>query len=203
MIKKLELQIRLIGKVSTWLNLQLISTETPRLGLHSTLHWKKPPVGILKCKLATSWIDPLQQHGSAWIVRDSHGVPVFHSRGAFAPTNSKLLAGLSTFKWAVEALLDLRVKRVCFEISSSETWKALTSPWLFPNLSLDISRILRLMHNFDLCQIMVVSDQTNFVATEIASSVTKDGRYQSYIATGGPRWLSSNIRSEAAGIVQV
>lgn len=74
----------------------------------------------MKCNLASSWTESSQKHGSSWIVRDSLGIPIFHSRRTFAPINSKLMAELSTFKWAAEALHDLRVKRVCFEISSQE-----------------------------------------------------------------------------------
>ncbi|KAF2605242.1 hypothetical protein F2Q70_00028030 [Brassica cretica] len=34
------------------------------------------------------------------------------------------------------------------------------------------------------------------IANAIALSVTRDHRYQSYVATGGPTWLSSLLREE-------
>lgn len=186
-----------LEEASIWLNLQLLPSETTALGSPPRHQWHKPPVGFVKCNVASSWIDPVQNHGAAWIVRESHGIPVFHSRRAFAPINSKISAELSTLKWSVEALHDLRVKKVCLELSSQDTWNAINSPSLFPSLAVDISRILRSLHNFDQCQMLLIPAEANSIAEMIALSVTKDRRYQSYIAQGGPHWLSSTIRSEA------
>ncbi|KAF3585316.1 hypothetical protein F2Q69_00028927 [Brassica cretica] len=53
------------------------------------------------------------------------------------------------------------------------------------------------MHSFDQCQLLDVSLGVNSWAVEIATSVTKDRRLQSYVAKGGPLWLSSLLLSEA------
>lgn len=39
--------------------------------------------------------------------------------------------------------------------------------------------------------------EVNSMAEEIASSVTRDYRLQSYVAKGGPSWLSSFLLSKA------
>ncbi|KAF3608888.1 hypothetical protein DY000_02049211 [Brassica cretica] len=41
------------------------------------------------------------------------------------------------------------------------------------------------------------SGARNKVAEEIAVSVTRDHRCQSYVASGGPRWLLNRLESEA------
>ncbi|KAL0656333.1 hypothetical protein Bca4012_076917 [Brassica carinata] len=97
----------------------------------------------------------------------------------------------------VSALLDLRVKRVILEISSPQTLDALLNPQSYPSAALVISHILRSMHSFDQCQLLDVSLGVNSLAVEIATSVTKDRRLQSYVAKGGPLWLSSLLLSEA------
>lgn len=106
-------------------------------------------------------------------------------------------AGLSTFKWSLEALHDLKVKRVIIETSSRVIWDAISSPRRYPNLSLEISKLFRLMHSFDQCQVVLVPFNVNGIAEDIAVSVTRDRLYQSYIARGGPSWLSTTIRSQA------
>ncbi|KAG2314600.1 hypothetical protein Bca52824_017722 [Brassica carinata] len=110
--------------------------------------------------------------GSAWLARDSHGIPLFHSRRAFAPVDTLVEAELRSLKWAVEALHDLRVKRVIVEISSPTLEEAIFSPHRLPK-------------------------DVNIIATEIATSFTMGHRYQSYVAKGGPSWLSSHIRAQA------
>ena len=131
--------------------------------------------------------------GSAWILRDSSGVPLAHSRRAFAPITSALEAELQTLWWAMEALHDIHVKRVIFELSSDALMEAVFSPTSPSPLSYGISRILRSLHLFDHCQVV----ETNFIALQVAESVTRNQRLQSSMATGGPSWLSSSVTTEA------
>ncbi|KAH0867956.1 hypothetical protein HID58_074978, partial [Brassica napus] len=49
----------------------------------------------------------------------------------------------------------------------------------------------------DSWSLMHVHESRNIVSTAIAVSVTADLRTQSYVATGGPSWLSHTILSEA------
>lgn len=46
--------------------------------------------------------------------------------------------------------------------------------------------------------LLLVPDTCNRAASAIADSVTRDQRLQSYIATGGPRWLSDLLSKEAS-----
>ncbi|KAL0865884.1 hypothetical protein Bca101_045002 [Brassica carinata] len=41
------------------------------------------------------------------------------------------------------------------------------------------------------------SAKTNSIVRDIARSVLKDGRFQSYLALGSPTWLHNRIRNEA------
>lgn len=146
--------------------------------------------------MATSWINSDSKVGAAWLVRDSQGIPIFHSRSAFASTYTADEAELNSLRWVVEALYDLRVKKVIIEISSSTLWEAIFTPHRLPNLAFEISRIARALHLFDFVHLELVDENINNIAVAIASSFTRDRRYQSYVANGGPRWLSSAIRSQ-------
>ncbi|KAF3551170.1 hypothetical protein DY000_02008979, partial [Brassica cretica] len=171
---------------ATWLNLQLIPPESSlviTLIAPQTRKWMKPPMGTVKCNVASLWVDSFQNSGSTWILRDSSGVPRAHSRWAFAPITSALEAELQTLWWALEALHDIHVKRVIFEVSSDALMEAMFSPTSPSPLSYGISRILRSLHLFDHCQVVSSHRETNFIALQVAESVTRDQRLQPYMAT--------------------
>ncbi|KAF3505868.1 hypothetical protein F2Q69_00008411 [Brassica cretica] len=187
-------------EAATWLNLQLIPPESSlviTLIAPQTRKWMKPPMGTVKCNVASSWVDSFQNSGSTWTLRDSSGVPLAHSRRAFAPITSALEAELQTLWWALEALHDIHVKRVIFEVSSDALMEAMFSPTSPSPLSYGISRILRSLHLFDHCQVVSSHRETNFIALQVAESVTRDQRLQPYMATGGLSWLSSSVTTEA------
>lgn len=188
-------------EASTWTNIKLLSQETSPSVASNTLpgtQWVKPPAGILKCNVASSWVDPTQNSGAAWIARDSVGLPLFHSRCAFSPKISSLEAELHTLWLAVEALHDIHVKRVIFEVSFYTNLEALFSPMTYPQLSQGISRILRSLNSSDLCQVIIVPVDANSIDVQVASSVTRDRRYHSYMAKGTQNWLSSSSITDEA-----
>ncbi|KAH0878670.1 hypothetical protein HID58_066064, partial [Brassica napus] len=56
---------------------------------------------------------------------------------------------------------------------------------------------LRSMNSFDQSLVTNAPKEANSIALQVASSVTRDQRFQSYMANGGPNWLSSSITAEA------
>lgn len=58
-------------EAATWLNLQLVPIGTTVPYSAPRLQWQRPPVGILKCNITSSLLDPSQKHGAPWTVRDS------------------------------------------------------------------------------------------------------------------------------------
>ncbi|KAF3515831.1 hypothetical protein DY000_02059540 [Brassica cretica] len=98
------------------------------------------------------------------------GQAMEHSRRSFTWVSSNLEADLTSLCWSAKDLHTLHRNRVIMEISSAHTLEALNNPQWFPGL----------------------------VAEKIAVSVTKDGRFQSYIARGGPSWLNDTILEDAS-----
>ncbi|KAF2539794.1 hypothetical protein F2Q68_00021516 [Brassica cretica] len=47
------------------------------------------------------------------------------------------------------------------------------------------------------CGSSLLAHAANTITMEIACSVTRDRRYQSYVVQGGPQWLSSLLEAEA------
>lgn len=91
------------------------------------------------------------------------------------------------------------------------TWSA-TSPvsgagWIIRD---SVGKVLEHPSSYHLCHevvnnvyslsksgLFLVSDNCNVAASAIADSVTKDQRLQSYVAFGGPHWLSAVLLQEA------
>lgn len=160
--------------------------------------WRKPPMGFVKCNVGCSWSDSSIHSGASWIIRDFRGQPMEHSRRSFIGMKSIIEADLETICWAANDLQTLHWNKVIIEISSPQALEALNNPAKFPGLANLIERTRQALHRFHNCSILVVNSVVNVVAGKIAVSVTNDGRFSSYIARGGPRWLSDIICAEAA-----
>ncbi|CAN6866667.1 unnamed protein product, partial [Brassica oleracea] len=99
------------------------------------------------------------------------------------------------------------------EISSAKALEALQNPLSCPHLSNTIAHVSKMLNQFLHCHVLVVKECANRVANEIAVSVTRDRRYPlqenngilrekiSYVARGGPSWLSRIIQEEAGASV--
>ncbi|XP_056855145.1 uncharacterized protein LOC130504548 [Raphanus sativus] len=68
----------------------------------------------------------------------------------------------------------------------------------WPRYRIILSRIQGLCAQFPAVAFQLKSPISNRVAREIAKSVLRDGRFQSYLALGGPAWLHHLINREAA-----
>lgn len=121
-----------------------------------------------------------------------------HSRRAFSGIQSKLEAELESIGWAAEDLHSLHWNKVIMEVTSAQALKAFEKPHTFPHLYNGVAHTSALMRKFRVCHVEVVDDNANRVAKEIAVSVTKDRRFQSYVARGGPSWLANIIQADAS-----
>ncbi|KAL1200005.1 putative protein phosphatase 2C-like protein 45 [Cardamine amara subsp. amara] len=74
--------------------------------------------------------------------------------------------------------------------------EVIKNPRDWPRYRSYIDRFMQAKLGFHNCTIKLSSVQTNTVVHRIAKSVTHEGRFQSYIASGGPSWLSSLIEAE-------
>lgn len=53
------------------------------------------------------------------------------------------------------------------------------------------------MISFDCCVFVQVAISANSIARAIAKSVSRDGRFRSYMSFGGPAWLHNQMCNEA------
>lgn len=76
------------------------------------------------------------------------------------------------------------------ETSSTDLREALLEPHRFPENRSLLDRISLLLPQLGSWTILHANEPKNRVAQAIASSVIAENRTQSYIAIGGPGWLS-------------
>ncbi|KAG7571711.1 Ribonuclease H domain [Arabidopsis suecica] len=106
--------------------------ETKQLGLLKK-PWKPPDKPWLKCNLAASWDKRKRLVGGAWVLRNSEGLVLLHSRRAFSPCSSKADAELQVWLWAIESMSSLKVKRVCFAVEATDLLNAACRPTAWPS----------------------------------------------------------------------
>lgn len=160
--------------------------------------WVKPLQGWVKCNIASSWVASSNNSGGASIVRNDVGSVVFHSRRSFSRSDTPLMASLSSLLWSVEAMASLRLDKIMFETSSDVLKYAFIKRSSIPQVERMVSAILQRLDTFQDWRLNHVVNEENKVATLVATSVTADSRFQSYVATGGPSWLQDLLAREAA-----
>ncbi|XP_010468426.1 PREDICTED: uncharacterized protein LOC104748491 [Camelina sativa] len=158
--------------------------------------WCKPPMGFIKCNVGSSWRNSSCLSSGAWIVRDYQGQVLYHARHALTASESRFLATLRTFLWAIEALLILQTPKVEFVIDNALVIEAVNNPTGCPRFHLVLNEILMALSKFSAWRCYSAASSANKVAMAIASSVTRDGRFKSYLSLGGPSWLHDQVRSE-------
>lgn len=146
--------------------------------------WEKPSLSFVKCNIDASWVNATENTGASWLLRNSSGEPLLHSRRSFSAISTKIEAELLSFSWAIDCLSDLRFGKVVFESSSYLAGEAILRPEMFLGFQDLLAHIRDKLSGFRLWNISYAQFQGNRCAHEIALSVTRDHRYQSYIA----RW---------------
>ncbi|KAG7567399.1 Ribonuclease H domain [Arabidopsis thaliana x Arabidopsis arenosa] len=158
--------------------------------------WLKPAVGVLKCNIHTSWINEQSFCGGAWILRDHTGHALLHARDAFTPMVNRIAAELHGIYWCLQSLLDLH-------FHSCEIWSdcgaaiaAITSPSAWPKYRSQLDKIATVIRVMRETSFKLSPPKANLLARDIACSVTRDGRFNSYLASGGPAWLHERIERD-------
>lgn len=151
----------------------------------------------LKCNVGVSWSESNRLCGASWIIRNKEGKALLHSRRAFTNVSSRLEAELMCFGWATESMLSLHYTNVVIESNCRMVREAILDRSKFPWYDKLSEQLVRSLTALSPYRVEHVVDARNRVAEEIAVSVTRDCRYQSYVASGGPSWLRNLLEVEA------
>ena len=109
---------------------------------------------------------------------------------------NRFAAELRSVIWALSSLRDLGVSRVTVAVDYHEVVEALKKPQQWPRYRILLEKIRNLKEEFESLDFDEEKISTNGIAKDIAKSVLRDGRFQSYLALGGPSWLHDRIARE-------
>ena len=114
---------------------------------------------------------------------------VIHSRRAFSNIVTLDDAIFTTFLWAMESMTSPYFNRNIFAGDFKELFLAVKKPHQWQTLRYqtdELNRVLSLTEDY---QLMWVSVEENRGAPFITQSVTRQGRYNSYVANCHSEWL--------------
>ncbi|KAG7591227.1 Reverse transcriptase domain [Arabidopsis thaliana x Arabidopsis arenosa] len=177
-------------------DVQTLPNTTNAQPLRRENRWTKPPIDMLKCNVHVSWVNDTIMCGGAWIIRNSQGDAVFHAREMFLQASNRIVAELRGILWMLHSLHDLHLDNIEVWSDCSAAIEATIDSSNWPRYHSYLDIIHRLLPNFGKVVFKTSSPKANAVARDIAMSVTRDGRFRSYLARGGPSWLLSRIESE-------
>lgn len=158
--------------------------------IQAPVTWKCPPVDFLKCNIGFKWEKKKKIAGAAWVVRDSSGTVLLHSRRSFGEVESKSEAQFVSVAWAIESMKNHRYLKVHFAFEGRMLVNAIIRPSEWPSFKFKVMEIRLLLRNFLEWRVLCESFEANRGARLIATSAVQDFRFQSYVATGAPRWCS-------------
>lgn len=155
--------------------------------------WWRSSEGSLMCNVSFSWVNNTSLFGGAWILRDNLGQAFFHGRDAFTPMGCRMTAEFQYVIWTMECLRDVHMSRVEIASENASVIDVISQPRDWPRYRNLLDKVHALMNGFDECDILLVRPAANSVARAIARSITRDGRFQFYMAFGGPVWLHNQV----------
>ncbi|XP_024011107.1 uncharacterized protein LOC112086423 [Eutrema salsugineum] len=154
---------------------------SPRTATPIEKRWCPPHSGLVKCNINANWRNDKLHSGGSWILRDHSGAALFHAREAFTSSPNRMIAEFRCLIWAPQGLHDLHVSEVIVVSDSQVMIDAITKPLEWPRYRAFTDYIHRSCIGFSYCSIEYEAPEANRAAREIAKSVTRDGRFQSYI----------------------
>ncbi|XP_013639526.1 PREDICTED: uncharacterized protein LOC106344760 [Brassica oleracea var. oleracea] len=181
----------MILKSNTEIVDDVVRTEEP-------IGWIKPPSGCLKCNVGSSWVDPHHPSGASWILRGEDGQTIMHSRRSYSFMRSKAEADLWAMHWAVECMHNTHHVNVIFEASSEQLHNVLSESFHHLEFTGVVQSINQLLNGINGWSLNHALQERNEAAATIAVSVTRDRRYQSYMAQHEPAWLHHLLALEAS-----
>jgi len=188
-----EIVAKAYEECNLWINAQ----EKSSGGVSPSEHkWNPPPAGELKCNIGVAWSRQKQLARVSWVLRDSMGQLLLHSRRLYSQVYSLFDAKIKSWDWALESIDHFHFDKITFAATSHDIIKPLHKPNEWPMLIGHIAEFLSFTKDKSDWFMMMESTQCNTGAAEIAKSVITGMRWQSYVACSFPHWLRSLFEEE-------
>lgn len=159
--------------------------------------WMNPLDPLLKCNVGISWSKRNKIVRGAWVLRDCRDEMTLYSRRCFSSINSLDEVKITIMLWAIESMSSHHIDKVIFASDAIELVDALEKPQAWPFFSHQVSELMHRLNGFRKWLMIKEAKDANIGACLIAQSVTQDGRFCSYVASGHPSWLHGLFESES------
>ncbi|KAL0787421.1 hypothetical protein Bca101_003667 [Brassica carinata] len=150
--------------------------EEKRLKMSVLVKWPSQ-YSWVKCNIGVHWRKDIAWGGAAWVLRDSEGKVLLHSRRAFTGLNNLNELKVHVCLWAIDSMVSHKMNRVIFAFDDEMIVGAITRSMAWPSFK-------------------AMNKRRNISAFLIAQSVTIGERFQSYVAAGYLFWLKDIFENE-------
>ncbi|XP_056849528.1 uncharacterized protein LOC130499460 [Raphanus sativus] len=189
-----DFSAQVFDEVNHWFIIKTLEKEEKAIDLERKKRilfgWKPPPSHWVKCDIGYAWSPIKKESGASWVVRNKAGKVLLHGRRSFSGITSKTDASLESWIWEIDSLKSLHFDSVIFASEDKDLVAAVSTPSAWPSLKFYSEQVCLRLHNFLNWHVQFQQRSDIKGAHLIANSVVKEDRFQSYIATGFPRWLS-------------
>lgn len=134
--------------------------------------------------------------GVAWLIRDSNGESLLHSRRSFVGIETLEEAKEQALQWTLQCLVIHQVDNVIIAGEDPLLLKVMERPKAWPSFTSLSQKLEIFLCKFGCWKSKVESRSANRCAFLIADSAVQDRWYQSYVASGAPLWISSLLSAE-------
>lgn len=159
--------------------------------------WKSPPTDWVKCNVGCSWSKENHTCGGAWVMSDSQGIVLMHSRRSFSCIPSRDEAKLKCLIWALNSMKDHHMNKVIFASKDHDILGAILRPRASPSFTFQVAALNNILSSFNDWRVHIEEMTMNRGTQLIAQSVTRDDRRQSYVFIGSPLWLKEFFVGES------
>ena len=134
--------------------------------------------------------------GASWVLRDHNGETLIHVRRVFLGFAEEMDFKLVAAVRMIQSMEQHRRNRVIFAFQDEDLVGMVLRPKAWPSFRFMSSEILRYLAKIEWWRMVKEEKITNRGAFLIAQSVITSNRLQSYVAYGGPSWLSDLFDGE-------
>ena len=107
--------------------------EEKRVAQAVIVKWEPPQVSWLKCNIGVHLRNDIALGGAVWVLRDSEGKLLMHSRRACTGLNNLKELKMHVLLWAIDSMVSHKLNKVIFAIDDDMIVGAITSPKAWPS----------------------------------------------------------------------
>lgn len=136
--------------------------------------WTKSPHSWVKCNYGIKWLKKKEVAGVAWIIRDSDGESLLHSRRSFVGIKTLEEAKEKALEWTLECMIVHRIDKVIIASEDAVLLKVIERPKAWPSFTSIYQKMKIFLDKLTCWKSKIESRSANRCAFLIAESAVMD-----------------------------